>query len=29
MLSARAFGDPELFSAIVTPQLARLLAPAQ
>lgn len=27
MLSARAFGDPDLFGTIVTPQIARLLAP--
>lgn len=29
MLSARAFGDPELFTTIVTPQIGRLLAPAR
>ncbi|ENN84155.1 transcriptional regulator, TetR family [Rhizobium freirei PRF 81] len=29
MLSARAFNDPGLFSAIVTPQATRLLAPAR
>jgi TetR/AcrR family transcriptional repressor of nem operon len=29
MLSARAFNDPGLFGAIVTPQIMRLLAPAR
>lgn len=29
MLSARAFSDPGLFGTIVTPQIARLLAPAR
>jgi TetR/AcrR family transcriptional repressor of nem operon len=29
MLSARAFNDPGLFGAIVTPQITRLLAPAR
>lgn len=29
MLSARAFGDPELFIAILDPQIAKLLPPAR
>lgn len=29
MLSVRAFSDPELFSAIVSPQITRLLAPTR
>ncbi|NTF43798.1 TetR/AcrR family transcriptional regulator [Rhizobium rhizogenes] len=29
MLSVRAFGDPDLFSAIVSPQITRLLASAR